>query len=104
MWPLAHQGIAVVCKRCEIPVREYRCDLRLEQGQPSYGWQRVGLSYDSRAIRRAKKKEINSYGGVWYRFYGKSSIKQTVPRAGQAVLQLHPALDLIRHGPVRKSM
>ena len=43
----------------------------------------------------AKKEGRNSYGGVWYRFYGKSPNKQTGPRAGRAVLQLHPELDLL---------
>ena len=32
--------------------------------------------------------------------YGKSSVCQRGLRAGQGVLQLHPALDLIQHGPV----
>ena len=36
-------------------------------------------------------------------FYGKSSVKQTGPRAGRAVLQLHPALRLLHRGPVRLS-
>ena len=42
--------------------------------------------------------------GGWYKFYGKSSICQTGPRAGQAVLLLHPALDLLYHGPVRQGV
>ena len=46
-----------------------------------------------------KKEGRNSYGGVWYSFYGKSS-KPTGPRDGRAVLQLHPELDLLHHGPV----
>ena len=36
---------------------------------------------------------------VWYSFYGESP-QQTGPRDGQVVLQLHPALDLLHHGPV----
>ena len=31
-------------------------------------------------------------------FYGKSSVKQTGLQAGQSVLQLHPALDLLHRG------
>ena len=45
----------------------------------------------------------NSYGGVWYWFYGKS-LNQTGPKAGQEVLQLHPILELLHHGPVRSSV
>ena len=37
--------------------------------------------------------------GVWYKFYGKS-IKPTGTRDGQAVLQLHLALNLLNHGPI----
>ena len=37
-------------------------------------------------------------------FYGKSYAKQTDPQAGRAVLQLHPALDLLHRGPVRSSV
>ena len=37
-------------------------------------------------------------------FYSKWSIKQTGPRAGQAVLQLHLALELLHRGPVRASV
>ena len=47
-----------------------------------------------------KGREKNSYGGVWYRFYGNSPNNQTGPQDGRAVLQLHPALDLLLHGPV----
>ena len=36
--------------------------------------------------------------------YGKLSVKQTGLQAGQAVLQLHPALDLLHHGPVFTSL
>ena len=42
----------------------------------------------------------NSYWVVWYKFYGKSFICQTGLQAGQAVLYLHPELDLLHHGPV----
>ena len=34
-------------------------------------------------------------------FYGKLPNNQMGPRAGRAVLKLHPALELIHHGPVR---
>ena len=36
---------------------------------------------------------------VWYIFYGKLSVNQMGPQAGRAVLQLHPALDLLHRGP-----
>ena len=89
-----------MCERCELPVQEPRYDLQLEQGRPSYGWRRVEILDSGRAIRRAKKEGRKSYGGVWYWLYGKLP-KQTGPRAGRAVLQLHLALDLLHHGPVR---
>ena len=91
--------MVVVCKPCELPVQEPRCNLQLEQGRPSYGLQRVAITDGSWAIGRAKKEGRNSYGGGWYKFYGKS-FKPTGPRYGRAVLQLHPALDLLHHGPV----
>ena len=37
-------------------------------------------------------------------FYGKLPIKQTVPWANRAVLQLHPALNLLHRGPVHTSV
>ena len=100
VWPLERQGAAAVCERCELPVRDPRCDLRSEQGQSINGWRRVGLSDGGRFIRSAKMEGRNSYGGVWYRFYGKSPNKQTGLRASQVVMQLHPALDLLHHVPV----
>ena len=63
MWPPARQGTVAVCKRCKLLVRDPRCNLRLDQGRPSYGWQRVGLSDDGRVIGRAKKEGRNSYEG-----------------------------------------
>ena len=48
-------------------------------------------------------EERNSYRVVWYKFYGKL-LKLTVPKDGRSVLQLHPALDLLHHGPVRASV
>ena len=75
----------------------------MEQGRPSYGWRCVELLNGGRAIGRAKKEGINSYGGVWYWFYG-MSLEQTGPRDGRLVLKLHPALDLLHHGPIRKSV
>ena len=80
-------------------MQEPRCDLRSEQGLPSYGWWRVKILNGGRSIGRAKKEGRNSYRGVWYWFYGKSP-KQTVLRAGQTVLYMHPALNLLHHGPV----
>ena len=62
-------------------MKDPRCDLQSEQERPSYGWQRVELLDGGRAIERAKKEGRNSYGGVWYRFYGKLPNKQTGPRA-----------------------
>ena len=88
-----------VCERCELPVSEPCCNLRSEQGQTSYGWRRVAISDSGRAIGRAKTEGRNSYGGVRYSFYGKLS-KPMGPRYAQAVLQLHPALDLLHHVPV----
>ena len=38
--------------------------------------------------------------GGWYKFYGKSPVYQTFPRSGQVVLQIHLALNLLRHGPI----
>ena len=52
-----------MCERCELPEQELRCDLRSEQGRPSYGWRRVAISDGGRAIGRAKKEGRNSYGG-----------------------------------------
>ena len=92
-----------MCKRCELPVQDPRCDLRSEQGRPSYSWRRVAISDGARALGRAKKEGRNSYWGVWYSFYGKSS-KPTGPRDGRAVLQLHSALDLLHIGPVREGV
>ena len=48
---------------------------------------------------RGEKGREKLLQGVWYSFHGKSS-KPTVPRDGQAVLQMHPALNLLHHGPV----
>ena len=64
---------------------------------------RVAISDGCRAIRRAKKEGRNSYGGVWYQFYGKSS-KLTGPRDGRAVLQMHLALHLLHHRPIREGV
>ena len=88
-----------MCEWCDLPVREPCCDLRSEQGRPSYGWRRVAISDGVWAIGMAKKEGRNSYGRGWYSFYGKSS-KPMGPRYGRAVLQLHPALDLLHHRPV----
>ena len=63
MWPPARQGTLAVCERCEILVREPRCNLQLEQGRPSNGWRRVGLLGGGWFIGRAKKEGRNSYGG-----------------------------------------
>ena len=41
--------------------------------------------------------------GVWYCFYGELP-KPTVPRDGRAVLQLHPALNLLHIEPVSRGM
>ena len=41
--------------------------------------------------------------GGWYSFYGKSS-KTMGLRDGRAVLQLHLALNLLHHRPVRKGV
>ena len=50
------QGRAAVCKRCDLPVRKPFCNLRSEQVQKSYGWQRVRLSDGGRFIGRAKEE------------------------------------------------
>ena len=47
-----------------------------------------------------KRKGETPTGGGWYKFYGKSSVCQTGPRTGRAVLQLQLVLDLIHHGPI----
>ena len=75
------KGTAAVCERCDLPVREFCCDIRSEQGRPSYGWRRVEILDGGRAIGRAKKEGRNSYGGVWYWFYSKL-LKQTGPTDG----------------------
>ena len=74
-----------MCERCELPVQEPICDLQLEQGWPSYGWRRDEIDEGGWSIGRAKKEGINSYGEVWYKFYGKS-LKPTGPIYGRAVL------------------
>ena len=51
-----------------------------------------------------KRKRETPTGGGWYRFYGKLSVNHKVLQAGQAVLQLHPALDLFHRRPVRTSV
>ena len=55
--------MAAVCERCELLVRDPCCDLRSDQGQPSYGSRCVRLSDGGRFIGRAKKEGKNSYGG-----------------------------------------
>ena len=75
----------------------------MKQGWPSYGWRRVEISDGGWAIGRAKKAREKLLQWVWYSFYSKLS-KPTGPRDGRAVLQLHPELDLLHHGPVRKGV
>ena len=53
--------------------------------------------------REGKKGREKLLRGVWYCFYGESP-QQTGPGDGRVVLQLHPALDLLHHGPVRKGV
>ena len=90
MWPSARQGTAAVCERCELPVQEPRCNLRSEQGQPSYGWRRVAISYGGRAIGRAKKEGRNSYGGF--------GIVSTVSRLSQQAREMvEPCCSCTRH-------
>ena len=50
-----------------------------------------------------KRKGETPTGGC-YRFYSKSYVYQTGLRAGQLVLQLHPALDRLRRGPIRQGV
>ena len=90
VWPPARQGAVAVCERCDLPVIEPHCNLLLEQGWPSYGWRRVGLSDGGRVIGRAKKEGINFYMGVWYMFYVKSSVKQTGPRVSREFAAVAP--------------
>ena len=80
-------------------MQETRCNIRSEQGRPGYGWRCVEILNGGRAIGRAKKEGRNSFGGVWYWFYGKS-LKQTGLRDGRAVMQLHMALELLHHDPI----
>ena len=63
LWPPARQGTASMCEQCELPVRELCCDIRLEQGQPIYGWWHVRLSDGGPVIGREKTEESYSYGG-----------------------------------------
>ena len=51
-----------------------------------------------------QKRNGETPTGGWYMFYGKFSVKHMGPQAARAVLQLHSALDLLHHGPVRKSV
>ena len=81
VWPPARQCTAAVCKRCELPVRDPHCDLRLDQGRLGYDCQRVRLPDGGRVMRRAKREDRKFYGG-WYKFYGKSSVYQTGLKAG----------------------
>ena len=53
---------------------------------------------------KKRKGETPRGGGGWYMLYGKFSVYHTSLRAGRAVLQLHPALDLLHCGPVRSSV
>ena len=89
-----------MCERCELPVQEPCCNLRSDQGWPIYGWRCVAISDGGRAIGRAKKEGRNSYGGVYYSFYGESP-NPTGPRDCREVLQLHLSLDLLNIGPIR---
>ena len=50
-----------------------------------------------------QKRKGETPTGVWYCFDGESP-KPTGLRDSQAVLQLHPALDLLHHEPVRASV
>ena len=79
-------------------------NIQSDQGRPIYGWRHVGLPDGGRLIGRVKKEGINSNKGVWYTLYGKLSVCQTGPQAGQAVLQLYPKLDLLHHSPVRQGV
>ena len=92
-----------MCEQCEHPVQETRCDHQSEQVRTSYGWRHIKILDGSRAIRRVENEGRNSNGEVYYWFYGKSP-NQTGPRGGRAVLQLHPALNLLYHRPVRSSV
>ena len=49
------------------------------------------------------KRKGETPTGIWYWFYSKF-LKQTGLKDGRAVLQLHPALDLLHHEPVRASV
>ena len=100
---MARQGTAAVYECCELPVQDPCYDLRSEKGRPIYGWRRVEIIYGGQAIERAKKEGRNSYEGFWYRFYGKL-LKPTGPRDSRAVLQMHPSIDLLHHGPVSEGV
>ena len=104
VWPPARQGTAAVCEWCELLVRVPRCDLRSDQGRPSYVWRRVRLLDGGHFVGRTKKEGRNSYGGGWYMFYGKSNVEQTGPRAGRVVLILPPALNLLHRRPILSSV
>ena len=53
---------------------------------------------------KGKNGGKKSFGGGWYRFYGKLSVCQTGPQIGRAVLQLPLALELLHYGPVLQGM
>ena len=62
-----------------------------------------GYSTAAASFEGQKRKRENPTG-VWYMFYGKSSVKQMGLQDGQAVLQFHPELNLLHRGTVRASM
>ena len=63
VWHPARHGTEAVCKRCELPVKNPHYGFLSEQGRPSYGCQRVGLTDGDRFIGRAKMEGRNFYGG-----------------------------------------
>ena len=67
-------------------------------GVPGY------LTADGSVGGKKCKVETPRVGGGWYRFYGNFPVYQTGPRSGQAVLHLHPSLDLLHRRPIRKGV
>ena len=51
-----------------------------------------------------RKRKVETPMEGWYKFYGKSLVYHMGLQSGQAVLQLHPALDLIHHRTVRQGV
>ena len=91
-WRLCASGLV---SRCESPaaISDQSRDVQALAGGVSQSATASGPS-------GGRKRKGETPTGGWYSFYGKSP-KPTGPRGGRAVLQLHPALNLLNIRPVR---